>query len=92
MACCGGARKQVYANNAITDAKDESGAGGIRAVPQTVVSFEYVGERGLTVAGPITRRRYRFESPGARVEVDARDAPSFVAVPNLRRVHADVGV
>ncbi len=49
------------------------------------VRFQYVGQTGLTVTGPITGRRYRFNGPGAAAEVDARDAPGLVAVPNLRR-------
>ena len=53
-------------------------------VPQ--VSFEYIGKTGLTVLGPITMKRYRFGYPDAVVAVDPRDAPSFIAVPNLRRL------
>ncbi|HSF39977.1 MAG TPA: hypothetical protein VLT87_09310 [Thermoanaerobaculia bacterium] len=47
-----------------------------------------MGTTGLTGTGPFTGRRYRFDGPGARVEVDARDAPSMAGVPNLRRVRA----
>lgn len=47
--------------------------------------FEYVGKTSLTALGPVTGRRYRFERPGALLAVDARDAPSMVGVPNLRR-------
>jgi hypothetical protein len=49
------------------------------------VLFEYVGRTGLTATGTFTGRRYRFDGPGAQVEVDARDAPSLTGVPNLRR-------
>jgi hypothetical protein len=50
------------------------------------VLFEYAGSTGLTATGPFTGRRYRFDGPGARVEVDARDVPSLMGIPNLRRV------
>ncbi len=42
----------------------------------------------MTVIGPITARRYRFNAPGTRLAVDARDAPSFMAVPALRLIRA----
>ena len=56
----------------------------IETVP--AVLFEYTGNTGLTAAGPFTGRRYRVDGTGAQVEVDARDVPSLMAVPNLRRV------
>jgi hypothetical protein len=52
------------------------------------IAFEYVGATGLTVFGGATRTRYRFAEPGARVGVDARDAPSLDAVPVLARVRS----
>jgi hypothetical protein len=50
------------------------------------VAFEYVGATALTVFGPLTGVRYRFAHPGARINVDARDAAALAAVPNLRQV------
>jgi hypothetical protein len=50
-----------------------------------MVTFVYTGATQLVVEGPVSRRRYRFEHPGALVEVDGRDAASLAAVPNLRR-------
>jgi hypothetical protein len=40
----------------------------------------------MTVIGPISGRRYRFDRPGARVVIDARDRPSFVGIANLKQV------
>jgi len=54
--------------------------------PRVTFYFEYVGNTGLTVRGPITGRSYRFAGPAQRVAVDGRDAPSLMAVPNLRTV------
>jgi hypothetical protein len=48
--------------------------------------FEYVGATALTVVSPVTRKVYRFERPGARLEVDARDRSWVAFVPNLARV------
>ena len=35
--------------------------------------FEYFGKTGLTVVSPTTGKQYRFNHPGARVEIDASD-------------------
>lgn len=48
------------------------------------VYFQYVGNTGLTVQGRETRKRYRFDHPGAVVAVDVEDRPSLASVPNLR--------
>jgi hypothetical protein len=39
----------------------------------------------MTVIGPVTGRRYRFDQPGAKVSIDPRDAPALSAVPHLRK-------
>lgn len=82
--CCGGKRRALETRPPI--ATPERAPRGIEAA--SPVLFEYVGTTGLTGTGPFTGRRYRFDGPGARVEVDARDAPSMAGVPNLRRVRA----
>lgn len=58
---------------------------GRPALSQASVAFEYAGATGLTAVGAITGRRYRFDRPGAAVDVDLRDAPSLAGVPQLRR-------
>ena len=47
------------------------------------IFFEYVGETALTIVSPVTRKTYRFEQTGARVEVDVRDRSWVAFVPNL---------
>jgi hypothetical protein len=49
------------------------------------VFFEYVGKTGMTVTGPVSGKRYRFERAGSRVEVDLRDRRSLAGVPQLRQ-------
>lgn len=46
--------------------------------------FEYIGATALTIVSPVTRKTYRFEQPGARVEVDVRDRSWVAFVPNLK--------
>jgi hypothetical protein len=49
-------------------------------------TMKYIGRTALTVVGPATGVRYRFEGPGALVPVDARDRASLLQVPGLRLV------
>lgn len=83
MSCCGGKRRQLQTSPSIEPLPETPVP---TAALRTPVTFEYVGQTGLTATGPYTGRRYRFDGPGARVEVDERDAPSLAAVPRLRRV------
>jgi hypothetical protein len=50
------------------------------------VFFKYLGLTGMTVIGPGTGKRYRFNGPGSTVEVDLRDRPSLAALPQLRQM------
>lgn len=52
---------------------------------RTSVEFEYLGSTALTVTGPASGRRYRFEGRGARLVVDPRDRPGLSRVPRLRQ-------
>jgi hypothetical protein len=46
--------------------------------------MEYTGGKALSVVGPVTGNRYRFEHPGARAGVDARDRFALATIPMLR--------
>lgn len=83
MNCCGRARTTA---KGFVPRRDLPAAEA--PVRHATVSFTYTGATRLVADGPVTRRRYRFEHPGATVEVDARDAASFAAIPNLRRAAA----
>ena len=50
------------------------------------LTFEYIGRTRLIVTGRATGRQYRFERPGARLEVDLRDSSSIAAIPMLRKI------
>ena len=78
MSCCGGNRGPVQ--GAVADPRMQAG------FHESGVTFEYVGEFGLTVIGGITRCAYVFREPGARVAVDRRDVLSLLSIPVLRRV------
>ena len=75
MACCGGSTSRRA-----------------RAVPRRGTTgptlFEYSGDGPLTLFGRMTGVRYHFPGPGARVYVDARDAPTFEVMRGLAVVKA----
>ena len=74
MACCGAASRMVTA--------DRAG----RAAGPTL--FEYTGKGSLTLFGRVTGVRYYFPGPGARVPIDARDAPALEITRGLEPVKA----
>jgi len=88
MSCCGKRREQVGTTNITYRARNQT----ISATPepqitkQFVICFEYVGKTGLTVLGPVSGKRYRFDRTGTRVIVDPRDRPSLLLVPNLKQI------
>ena len=84
MSCCGKARQAFRTTPQVSPRPMDP-----RAWPRPVslgeaVSFEYTGDSTLTVIGSITRRAYRFNGPGAVLQVDVRDVPGMRAVPGLR--------
>ena len=81
MGCCGRGRQ------ALGDILGPTPTPGPGATPRrTTVEFEYAGATALTVTGPASGRRYRFEGPGARLVVDSRDRPGLARVPKLRQL------
>ena len=52
----------------------------------TRVSFINQGTTPVTVRGPVTGAEYRFDCPGARVEVDARDRVLLASLRQLRQI------
>jgi hypothetical protein len=81
--CCGRNRMQQR-NTAPRPPGASPYAGG--PPPPREVSFVYVGNTGMTVQGPVSGREYRFDRPGARVEVDARDRILLASLRQLRQV------
>lgn len=82
--CCGRGRPMVQAHPLPPRAPALAPEPTVTMRP--TVAFVYTGTSRLVAEGPFTRRRYRFDAPGAEVAVDVRDAASFAAIPSLRRV------
>jgi hypothetical protein len=80
MTCCGQGRGQMTMSGRI--------AGPARgSVPVSgVVLYQYTGASGMTVLGPISGMRYRFDQRGAKVQIDRRDLSSMAGLPNLHRL------
>ena len=81
MSCCGRPRPAAGIQQPIRHPGPPPAESKLSAA---TVAFVYTGPTRLQADGPVSRRRYRFEYPGAVVDVDGRDAPSFAAIPNLR--------
>jgi non-ribosomal peptide synthetase component E (peptide arylation enzyme) len=88
MPCCGKKRKQVHQETKKRRAPQpaERTASQPRPEPDGRAYFQYLGKTGLTVIGPRTHRRYRFDRPGVIVAVDPRDGRALAAVSVLRQV------
>lgn len=88
MGCCGNQRRSFPAMAPV-----QRGAGRPQAAVfyreskrSAYAYFQYLGTTGLTVHGPVSGKRYRFDGPGAITAVDPGDRRSVAAVPNLRQV------
>jgi hypothetical protein len=78
--CCGKQRRQAAQT---TQTHPES---------DSLVYFQYIGAKGLTVMGPTSHKHYRFDSPGAVVAIDSRDILALAHVPFLRQVRKETDV
>jgi len=76
MSCCGKSRGQLP--KVVMPRYTSS--------PVGTSTFQYTGKTRLTVIGPVTRQRYDFDRPGARVSVDRRDSHALATVATLKRV------
>lgn len=86
MSCCGRTAPLVSPTpHRLTGAKPQTTV--LRPSPRSHgVVFEYLGTTALTAIGPVSGQRYRFERPGARLKVDARDRPGLAQIANLKLV------
>jgi hypothetical protein len=83
MSCCGKQREQILGTRQVFPQVNDKQR---QPSPQFAFRFEYVGATGLTVFGPVTGQRYRFDGYGSRLLIDSRDVASMATVPHLRRV------
>lgn len=88
MPCCGNQRARLPGptRSNHTFAPAENSREQPRRILRDRVVFKYLGQTGMTVIGPITGKRYRFDGPGSMVEVDLRDRLSLAALPRLRQM------
>jgi hypothetical protein len=91
MPCCGQQKTDFGFSPQAVKTRPSTNAGGSSGYRYSVY-FEYVGNTGLTVFGSATNKKYRFNGPGSRVQVDPRDRPSLAKVPNLREVTSIDGI
>jgi hypothetical protein len=82
--CCGRNRTQRMGSPAIPKTRPATEA-AVQKMPSSI-SFVYIGNTALTVKGPISGFEYRFDRPGARVEVDWRDRILLASIRQLRQI------
>lgn len=85
MSCCGKARR-MFGSTSTASAPRPAPLSAPTSTLRFAVIFEYAGRTGLTATGPVSGKHYRFDSPGARLQVDPRDRPGLAKVPTLRQV------
>lgn len=86
MSCCGQKRTQVSQTTQRAEASQPSAETISQPQIDPRVYFQYVGKTALTIVGPISQKRYRFEHPGVVVEVDPKDKRAFAGVSVLTPV------
>jgi hypothetical protein len=88
MPCCGKKRSQASQTTQSHPANESAKRASLQHVPEHASQawFQYLGKTGLTVLGPRTGTRYRFDGPGTVVAVDLRDWRALTAVSILRQV------
>ena len=92
MACCGDKRKKASQAVRASQASKPKEVTVPQPESDPRVYFQYVGETALTIVGPNSRKRYRFDRPSAVVEVDPRDKRAFSGVTVLRQAQKDLMV
>jgi hypothetical protein len=85
MSCCGKVREQFRSQSYGTNTSVSPARPHPQAAPLPRVLFQYTGPTTMVAIGPVSGRRYRFDGPGARVEVDPRDRRFLAGIPRLRR-------
>ena len=86
MSCCGKKREELknsYLHNNPDSAVSEFP--GKFELPNEV-SFEYTGEKSLTVIGSVSRNHYFFSQKGEVLSVNIKDAPGMMGVPNVKKI------
>ena len=90
--CCGKGRQQLTglmqpsggSRRRPTEAVVKPAAPPIARSSTAMLQYQYAGRTALTVASPTTGRRYRFDRPGAVLQVDARDRQWIERVPHVK--------
>ena len=90
--CCGKGRQHL---TGLLQSSGSGRTGPLRAATRpmappiarsstAILHYQYVGRTALTVVSPTTGRQYRFDKPGAVLQVDARDRQWMERVPNVK--------
>jgi len=85
MRCCGDKRARLaHVQGSRTSPTDASSSTESTARERKERTFEYVGDKGLTVRGAVSGKMYRFEARGDLIEVAHDDAFAMMAERDVR--------
>ncbi len=79
MACCGGKRAAQRESAASWFIRSKG-----PAAASTWIEVTYMGQKALSLTGPVTGARYHFGWRGATLPVDRRDATNLLLRDDLR--------
>jgi hypothetical protein len=90
--CCGKGRQQLTGmlqpagSNRIrpTTAAARPAAPPIARSSTAALTYQYLGRTAMTAVSPATGRQYRFDRPGAVLQIDARDRQWIERLPNVK--------
>jgi hypothetical protein len=70
----------------LTPKSEETAPSQPQLVSDPQIYFQYVGATRLTLIGPRSGKRYRFDGPGAVVAIDPIDKRALAGVSIVRQV------
>ena len=79
--CCGRNTNQSSNN---TNAQTAAARPQTTNVGMAGIPAQYLGNTAMTVLGAVSGKVYKFNHPGARVELDRRDLNALATVPKLK--------
>lgn len=90
MSCCGNKRNSFKTHNNSNEVSRTHANRTTYTISSPTfehsIVLQYTGNTSLEARGVFSRRLYRFNKPGAMLEVDRRDSPSLLALGQLKPI------
>ncbi|MDQ3022447.1 MAG: hypothetical protein M3R36_18050 [Bacteroidota bacterium] len=86
MSCCGKRREELHDYYSHENSYSSIAEFSENNFLPGEVSFQYTGEKTMTVIGSVSRKKYFFIKKGDVQFVNCYDAAGMMGVPNIRKV------